>query len=75
MLAGQKRTCAVRYAMSALPPKSGHVRCTSLFPLSAKSRHRTKTCSLFTQRIFAEECGGFEHRRRVWILIVENGGR
>ena len=34
---GQKQTYAVQNGMSALPPESGHVRCTSACPLSAKS--------------------------------------
>ena len=38
---GHKRTYAVQNGMSALTPESGHVRCTSLCPLSAKSGHVT----------------------------------
>ena len=36
---GQKQTFAVQKNMSALLPKSGHMRCTSPCLLCAKSRH------------------------------------
>jgi hypothetical protein len=36
---GQKPTCAVQEGMSALPPESGHWRCTNQCPLSANSGH------------------------------------
>ena len=34
---GQKQTCAVHQPMSALPPKSGHMRCNWGCPLWARS--------------------------------------
>ena len=37
---GQKETFAVQNAMSALPPESGHVQCTSPCLLCANSGHR-----------------------------------
>ena len=36
---GHSRTFRSAIAMSALPPKSGHVRCNSACPLSANSGH------------------------------------
>ena len=36
---GQKRTFCDAGAMSALPPNSGHVQCSSACPLSANSGH------------------------------------
>jgi hypothetical protein len=36
---GHKRTFALQWAMSALPPESRHVQCTSACPLWANSGH------------------------------------
>jgi hypothetical protein len=36
---GHKRTFAVQYVMSVLPPKSGHVQCSGPCLLWAKSGH------------------------------------
>ncbi len=46
---GRKPTSALHKGMSALPPKSGHVRCNSRCPLWAMSRlmHRGKNFRLF----------------------------
>ena len=36
---GQKQTYAVQNGMSALPPKSGHMRCTCGCPLGPSGHH------------------------------------
>ena len=57
---GQKQTFAAQNAMSALPPNSGHVRCTRPYPLCANSGHAPQQKGF----LFDHFVGPGEQRRR-----------